>query len=136
MSRDPATLLQDLKRASLDSFNLMRRRGDDPVAIAYLKELRALMALEMEVDDRKAARPDYVPTPGQVATVQGLHEHHDAIAKAKVIEGLKARLDGIVKAKGRVLDHSPAPHPPVISPENDPGPSPVRTRTRHIQPKS
>ena len=136
MSRDPSTLLQDLKRASLDSFNLMRRRGDDPVAIAYLKEIRALLALEMEVADRKAARPDYVPTPGQVATAQGLHEHHDAIAKAKVIEGLKARLDGMVKAKGREIDLTPAPHPPVISVEKQGASSPVKTRTRHIQPKN
>lgn len=135
LSRDPATLLHDLKRASLDSFNVMRRRGDDPVALAYLKELRAIMAMEMEVADRKAARPDHVPTPGQVATAQGLHEHHDAIAKAKVIEGLKARLDGIVKAKGRVLDLSPAPHPPVISGEKQGVSSPVRKRTRPIPAK-
>lgn len=76
--------------------------------------------------------PDYVPSPGQVATTQGLQEHHAAIAKAKVIDGLKARLENIVRCKGREIDLSPAPHPPVISGEKAPGPSPAPERGHGI----
>lgn len=147
MYDNPSDLLAELKKASLDSFNMMRRRGDDPLAIAYLKEIRALLAMEIEVAERKASKPDYVASPAREHVLQGMREHRTAVEKERVLQGIRGRLDEyLATAKRKTLALVPAPSPAPDQDEAEPAPhaspqkqapsSPVRTRTRNIAAKN
>lgn len=138
--RDPTAQVEALKEATLSSFNLMRRRGDDPVAIAYLKEFRALVALGMEIADRRGGK-DHDPLDAMRQKIASENRQHlTAVEERRALDAIKAKLtahiaDRKAEAAAPVIDLAPAPHPPVASGESAPPASPVRKRTRHIPEK-
>jgi AcrR family transcriptional regulator len=138
--RDPVAQVEALKEATLSSFNLMRRRGDDPVAIAYLKEFRALVALEMDIADRRGGKDhDHLDAMRQKIASEN-RQYLTAVEERRALDAIKAKLvahlaDRRAEATAPAIDLAPAPHPPVISVKNAPPVSPVRKRTRRIPAK-
>ncbi len=137
--RDPVAQVNALKQATLSSFNMMRRRGDDPVAIAYLKEFRALAALEMDIQDRRGGRDEDALSSTRDKVAQELREHRTAVDEEKAYAAIKAklqaRLDDLKAQAVPVIEATPAPRPRSRSTKKAPPASPVRTRTRNITEK-
>jgi hypothetical protein len=135
--RDNLGMVDALKQASLDSFNHMRRRGDDPVAIAYLKEIRALVALELDIQDRRKGRDENALTETRERIAGELAAHRSAVEEARVLDAVKARLEArIAEVKARavapVIEAIPVPRPRTRAIEKAPALAPARTRTRSI----
>ena len=133
-SADPVKLLDALTRANLDGFNMMRRRGDDTLAAVYQRELRAGLAMKIELETERASRPPEEISPTRIRLVQEVRSRNDAMAREIVQdEKLTSVLTSVVdRLKARQAQREAAA--PVIDVEATPvendTPSPVRTRTR------
>ncbi|PYE38823.1 hypothetical protein DFI02_1352 [Rhizobium sp. PP-F2F-G20b] len=135
--RDNIGLVGALKEASLSSFNMMRRRGDDPVAIAYLKEIRALVALELDLEDRRKGRDDSALAGTRDRIAGEVAAHRTAVEEARVLDAVKARLEARIAevkahASAPVIEATPAPRPRSRTIKTAPQVAPVRSRTRSI----
>lgn len=138
--RDNLGLVDALKQASLDSFNHMRRRGDDPVAIAYMKELRALVALELDIQDRRKGRDENALTETRDRIAGEIAAHRTAVQEQQMLDTLKAKLEAhLAEVKARaaapVIEATPAPRPRSRAIKTAPALAPVRTRTRNVAEK-
>lgn len=138
-SDDPVKLLDALTRANLDGFNMMRRRGDDTLAVVYQRELRAGLAMKIELETERASRPPEEISPARIRLVQEARDRNDAMAReiakdtkltsvlTSVVDRLKAR-QAQAAAVSPVIDLE-------ATPVEDRPPSPVRTRTRGNVPR-
>lgn len=138
-SDDPVKLLDALTRANLDGFNMMRRRGDDTLAAVYQRELRAGLAMKIELETERASRPPEEMSPTRLRIVQEARNRNDAMAReiaqdaklTSVLTNIKERLEAKKAAAGLtpspVIDLQATPQP---TPVENSGGSPVRTRMR------
>lgn len=138
--RDNLGMVDALKQASLDSFNHMRRRGDDPVAIAYLKEIRALVALELDIQDRRKGRDENALTETRDRIAGEIAAHRTAVQEQQMLDTLKAKLEAhLAEVKARaaapVIEATPAPRPRSRAIKTAPALARVRARTRNIAEK-